>query len=767
MFSVSKLIEKIPTDGSLEIKKLERILKLTKKADRQKLDIAIEALDKLGVINLEDSKFVSRVDDNTLIQSRLRCSSKGYCFAVRDDGEEDIYIRDHHLNHAWNDDRVLVRVIREGIRRRSPEGEVQCILQRYSSKLLTTIEKEDDKLVAIPLDERILSNIVLPDSDVKHIHKNSEPYVYEVEIDRYPICQFPAEGHITRSIALDGDIESDRQILVSKANLQDQIDPPRVAIKSPIEKNRIDLTSQPAIILNSWNSKSSPFLPAIYVEPHKGGYRLWLHASSIAERVSNGTNLDLWLKDKAEAHCLGDKWMLLLNDALDKASRFEIGKTNEAISVRIDIETNGNVTDWAFCLSLINPQVQITKEILNSLADRKPRSRTIPAKLKPIKDHVGNLQTLLACSKALSENESINGYIELDLPRPDISGLDDLLHEDPSSSFKQYKLPLDLTEPNSIIRPFIQIANRTWSMHANSLNLPGISLIPQSLESYTINDIAKSAVSLNLEIELDEEGGLSPSELSEAFKNSSNRRVLEKQLSHSMQNYSLGLNQISSDKLSTSNQIINYTTPWCCPSLHYHDIANQYVIISLLKDAKDRPTSRAKHQVDLGVKDVWEEITWPIYTETIFKNIVQIFSDEMITNLNIKRRQANSLKESIISLIQARKVEPLIGQKIEAIITGVQSYGFFAEISPMMAEGLVHVSSLNDDWYEYRSRLNRLVGRKNRKIYQLGDSVKVKIINVDILRNQIDLEVEEDNSASLNINNEEIKDDIKCAPEIE
>ena len=58
-----------------------------------------------------------------------------------------------------------------------------------------------------------------------------------------------------------------------------------------------------------------------------------------------------------------------------------------------------------------------------------------------------------------------------------------------------------------------------------------------------------------------------------------------------------------------------------------------------------------------------------------------------------------------------------------------------------MVEGLVHVSSLNDDWYEYRSRQNRLVGRRSRRVYQLGDLVKVKVLKVDVLRNQIDLEV--------------------------
>ena len=78
---------------------------------------------------------------------------------------------------------------------------------------------------------------------------------------------------------------------------------------------------------------------------------------------------------------------------------------------------------------------------------------------------------------------------------------------------------------------------------------------------------------------------------------------------------------------------------------------------------------------------------------------------------------------------------------MEGHISGVQSYGFFVEVGESRVEGLVHVSSLIDDWYEYRSRQNRLVGRKNRQTYQLGDSVQVRVINVDVLRNQIDLEV--------------------------
>ena len=71
----------------------------------------------------------------------------------------------------------------------------------------------------------------------------------------------------------------------------------------------------------------------------------------------------------------------------------------------------------------------------------------------------------------------------------------------------------------------------------------------------------------------------------------------------------------------------------------------------------------------------------------------------------------------------------------------VQNYGFFVDISELNVEGLVHVSTLNNDWYEYRSRQNLLIGRKSKKSYKVGDSIEVKIIKVDILKYQIDLEL--------------------------
>ena len=125
---------------------------------------------------------------------------------------------------------------------------------------------------------------------------------------------------------------------------------------------------------------------------------------------------------------------------------------------------------------------------------------------------------------------------------------------------------------------------------------------------------------------------------------------------------------------------------------------------------------------------------------------------KLIQHLNEKRKQSKSFRNNIISIAQGREAQKIIGKEVSATITGVQSYGFFAEIDELTAEGLVHVSTLGDDWYEYRSRQNMLIGRKYKKTYQLAQKVKVKVLKVDILKNQIDLElVKDDEPEPLNI----------------
>ena len=112
MFTASSIIDNLNQSESLEYKKLCRALKVTKKSDKDKLDIALTALEKLEIINKNnDNEYICTTDKNHFV-AKIRCSSKGYCFAVREKNKEDIYIKENLLNYAWNRDKVLVRIIK-------------------------------------------------------------------------------------------------------------------------------------------------------------------------------------------------------------------------------------------------------------------------------------------------------------------------------------------------------------------------------------------------------------------------------------------------------------------------------------------------------------------------------------------------------------------------------------------------------------------------------------------------------------------------------
>ena len=92
MFSTSSIIEKLDKEEGLEYKRLCRLLKLSKKTDKDKLDIALGALEALEIIKKNEENEYFKVKESNHLVAKIRCSSKGYCFAVRDNTKEDIYI---------------------------------------------------------------------------------------------------------------------------------------------------------------------------------------------------------------------------------------------------------------------------------------------------------------------------------------------------------------------------------------------------------------------------------------------------------------------------------------------------------------------------------------------------------------------------------------------------------------------------------------------------------------------------------------------------
>jgi ribonuclease R len=735
-FTVAALIDQLPAEEQLSISKLEKALGLSTKTDKEQLRIALTALVRVGVLEESDAG-VGRSEDEGLIEARLRCSSKGFCFALREDGGEDIYIRDNQLNHAWNGDRVLVRITREGGRRRSPEGGVQCILERSTTSLLAQVEQQDDRLVAVPLDDRLLTSIELPATDL-HYLKPADEAVVEVKVDRYPVGQLPSQGHVARSLAVNAGPEADLDLLVTKHGLRDLPAAPKASLKTPEAKDRDDLTKLPTLLLEPWSSSEAPLLPAVSLESSDNGHRLWVHAPAVAERVGFGSALDLYLREQAEALCLGSSWIPLLTPALSKVAGFQAGSAAAALSVLLEFSTEGALQHYRFCRSTIQVDAAVDAKALQALAERKPKARTTPAALKALKDQLPLLEQLIELAQLLRQQRLAGGSIDLDLAMPAIDGLGDLAIPEPDESRQGWLVQLDpATEPSGLLRELVLPAHRALGRHLAALELPAIYAHNPAPDAEALNDVAKAALALDIPLELSADGNASAQELAQAFAGSDRCRVLQQQLREPLKPVILatepGANALAAEAVALA--------PWCCPGLHYADLWNQHVLVLLLSEGKDRPSVRHKTRVDIAGDSSHGLIDWPLIAPSQLQPLDEARSTALLHRLNGRCRFASELQSDALAMAQARQAEPLVGQTLTGVISGVQSYGFFVEVPPSQVEGLVHVSSLKDDWYEYRSRQNRLVGRKNRRTYMLGDAVEVTIQKVDVLRHQIDLAV--------------------------
>ena len=735
-FSVSDLLDQLRGESVLPVEDLEKKLALKTAVEKSQLSLALQALEKVGVLQSAEAG-ISRQTNEEVFEARLRCSSKGFCFALREGGGEDVYIRDHQLNHAWNGDRVLIKVTREGGRRRSPEGGVQCILERANTTVLAQVERQGEQLQAVPLDDRLQNPIQLGEVDAPHVESASDAVV-EVELDRFPVGQYPAQGHVRRSLSIRGSEADDRALLMARHRLSHDGFSGRATLRVPGESGRDDLTALPTLLFQG-GGKDSPALPAVSLESlEEGGVRLWVHAPSIGERLGIETPLERWLRQQGEAISLGSAWVPLLTPALQKAAVLAVGKTQDTLSVALDLNAAGELLHYRFCRAQVQVDGAVDPKALTAFLGRKPKARTTPAALKGLKDQLPMLEQLQGLVELLRQRRLADGSLELALPLPELDSLQQQRLGLPDQRRRGWHQAFVAEAPLAWLQELIRPAEQALGRHLAALELPALFLINAAADPTELNDLVKLAIGLDVPLELGADGNAPAAQaLAEAFADTDRSRVLQQQLREVtcpvLLSAEPGANVLAAEAEAYA--------PWCCASLHYSAIWNQMLLASLLTDGKDRPSVRHKNRLDLSSDSCHGQVEWALLTPSALAPYQEAMGSGLVNRLNARARLADEAEADCLALVQARGAEALVGQTIEGRISGIQSYGFFVELPPTQVEGLVHVSSLKDDWYEYRSRQHRLVGRKNRRTYKLGDTVEVEVLKVDVLRHQIDLAV--------------------------
>ena len=493
MFTTNSIIDNLNVSVGLDYKKLCRSLKITKKSDKNKLDIALTALEKLEIINKNEKNEYTSIKDSNHIVAKIRCSSKGYCFAVREKNKEDIYIKENLLNYAWNGDKVLIRIIKEGYRRRSPEGIVDCILERCNQILLSKVEIINNDLYAIPIDDRILSKIKLPKEDKKHIYKPENKNIVKVEIDRFPIGQNEGFGHVIKELSLNNNEKLDTDFVLSKSNIIQLITNNDIEPKKIEKRERIDLSDKNSYLFKSWNHKNSPMLPMIQIEHRKDkNTKIWIHTNNLAERVElNNKNSIETFFNSFESFPLLDNWQNYINESFRKASEFKLGEKNEAISLCLHLNNNNEIDEWSFHLTYVKCSLVVGSELTDALLSRKSRTRITSRLLKPIKEYIEDLDKIFEISASFREKHLFEGKVEIPETFNKIESLNEFFIHNPSEFSKEYFEPLKKEDCQTYLSPILYEANLIWFKHSSKYALNSAGYISKGLDYINANDIIK------------------------------------------------------------------------------------------------------------------------------------------------------------------------------------------------------------------------------------------------------------------------------------
>ena len=731
MFSTSNIIDNIKKDEIIEYKKLCKLLSISKKHDKEKLNIALDALQKLEIIKKNDKNEFENTNDENHIVAKIRCSSKGYCFAVRENSNEDIYIKENLLNYAWNGDKVLVRIIKDGIRRRSPEGVVDCILERENKILLAKVEILNGKVYAFPIDDRILAKIILPNKDKKYLYNPEIKNIVKVEIDIFPIAQEEGKGHVIKELKLNNEYDNDVEFVLSKNNININERDSYIEIEEPEIRDRLDLTSENSFMFKSWKNTNCPLLPLIQININKDKTsNLWIHVNSIAERINfNNKNIMEHFKNNYESIPLANNWYGYLEEKLINKAEFKVGEKNEAISLCISLSKDKEIVDWSFHLTDVKCKAVIENKYLEALNKRKSKSTT--KILEPLENYQEQIKFIISVAKEFRKDQLRKGKYEISREINNIKKLDEFYFHNPCEYSIDYFEPLNTLDPQTYISPILFEADAIWYQHSKSFNLKNISFFSDNLDYLNVNELIKHSQLIDNNFELDEEGNITLESLFNHCKDEYKKRILNKYLINNLKTNKALISQSQ----EIDNKYIFANSPWTLPSKDFINFANQYNIYLMFKNSK-----RYKH-INILKKDSWEKFNSKLLNASSLKISNLIFDTSIIEKYNTFKVKSNTYISNIISLKKIREAEKLVGEEFKGLIITVQSYGLFVELPKLFIEGLVHVSTLNDDWYEYRSRQNLLIGRKSKNTFRVGDLINIKILKVDILKYQIDLEL--------------------------
>jgi ribonuclease R len=661
---------------------------------------AIEALLAKGELVRTRTDRIGLPEKMDLIAGRLEMKRGGFGFVVPSEpGRADIYIPSTELADALHGDRVLAHVLRKNAEGRL-EGRIVKVVERVTTQIVGRLETDSGGTRVVPFDPRFPYEVFLPDKDLRGA---SAKDMVVVELTRYPA---PYRAPLGRIVEVVGNVDEpgvDLLVVVAKHGLPDEFPQDVLAeaeaipteVDSRALAGREDFRNRPIVTIDGETARD--FDDAVEVEVlENGNFLLGVHIADVAHYVREGSPLDQEAFHRGTSVYFPERAIPMLPERLSNGiCSLNPGVDRLVQSVLIEVSPAGKVMSSRFADGVIRSRARMTyTKVKGILVDRTP------ALLREYKELLPAFERMEALFKILRARREARGSIDFDRPEAEVI-LDD----------QGQVTDIRAAERNvahRIIEEFMLLANETVAIQFADRDVPSIYRVHDPPDENRVEVFEEFLLGLGLRLR-------SPSEKLHPRTFQRLLAGVEGKPEERLVSYSM-LRTMKQAVYSEKNGghyalAVPCYTHFTSPIRRYPDL----VVHRLLRELRtSRPPAGDAEARTRRLKEIAERSS---YAE----------------------RRADEAERELVDWKKVRFMSDKVGEAYDGVITGVTGFGLYVELADYFVEGLVHISTLADDYYHYIEETHTLRGESTGRTFRLGDPVAVVVAKVDLVQRRIEL----------------------------
>src|SRR5919202_1139532 len=638
-----------------------------------------------------------------LYVGRLQTHPAGYGFVTPErpiDAGGDIYISGPHLNEAMHGDRVVVRIerIKDGAR---AEGRIIRILERANEWIVGRYDRDENGMgYVVPFDRRVLMDIFIPAGQEGGA---SAGEMVTVELTRWPTSTRGAVGRVAEVL---GDIDApgvDTEIIIRKYAIPDahshEAITEAVRLGAAVAERdlhaRTDFRNFPTVTIDGEHARD--FDDAITIEKlPNGNYWLGVHIADVSHYVQEGSALDREAYERGTSVYFPERAVHMFPSELATGLCSLNPHVDRLVqSCLMEVDRHGQVIRYEFHDGVINSTERMTYTAVNGiLTERDPQLIKRYAELVPM------FQQMQELFEILNDARRRRGSIDFDLNEAEV-----IMDE---GGVIEAIIALERNVAHRLIEEFMLLANETVASFLESQNAPTLYRIheePDILKVAKFEDfISGFGYSLAAPV-----NALRPrhfQKLIERIHGKPEEKPIAFLMLRTMQKARYAPENLGHFGLATSSY-----THFTSPIRRYPDLVVH------------RSLRAARH--NLLTEEAREELAEEL--------------PEVARHTSEMERRADDAERELLQWKKVKFMADKVGDEFEGYVTGVAAFGLFVELVEHFVEGMVHVSTMADDYYRFVESAHLLRGENTHKVYRLGDKVKVQVIRVNMELRQIDL----------------------------